>query len=57
MMTLATTKYPWGKVPPVTVSELFALSPDINAIAQRLAHKRYQTLKANHYRVQDKKKD
>jgi hypothetical protein len=43
----------WGKNPIVDVDELFYLSPEIQRIARRLAHKRYQTLKANLYRVQE----
>ena len=42
----------WGREPVATVSELFTLAPEINEIASRLAHKRYQPLKANHYRAQ-----
>ena len=42
----------WGMEPVATVSELFMLWPAINEIASRLAHKRYQPLKANHYRAQ-----
>ena len=38
--------------PIATVSELIMLAPAINEIASRLAHKRYQPLKANHYRAQ-----
>lgn len=43
----------WGKNPVVDVDELFHLSPEIQRIAQRLAHRRYRTLKANHYRAQE----
>ena len=42
----------WGREPVATVSELVTLWPAINEIASRLAHKRYQPLKANHYRAQ-----
>jgi hypothetical protein len=42
----------WGKEPIANVSELITLAPEINEIASRLAHKRYQPLKANHYRAQ-----
>ena len=45
----------WGKDPAADVGELFVLSPEINGIAQHLSHKRYQPLKANHYRAQEKK--
>src|SRR5258708_38432185 len=42
----------WGREPVATVAELFTLAPEINEIASRLAHKRDQPLKANHYRAQ-----
>src|SRR5258708_38014430 len=42
----------WGREPIATVSELIMLAPEINEIASRLAHNRYQPLKANHYRAQ-----
>lgn len=42
----------WGKNPVADVGDLFALSPEINKIALRLARKCYQPLKANHYRAQ-----
>ena len=42
----------WGREPVATGSELFTLWPEIDAIVSRLAHKRYQPLKANHYRAQ-----
>jgi hypothetical protein len=45
----------WGKDPTVDAGELFVLSPEINEIASRLAHKRYQPLLANHYRAQHRK--
>jgi len=42
----------WGREPVANVGELFTLAPEINEIASRLAHRRYQPLKANHYRAQ-----
>src|SRR5712692_7778643 len=42
----------WGREPVANISELFTLAPEINEIASRLAHRRYQPLKANHYRAQ-----
>ncbi len=42
----------WGSEPIATMSELITLAPEINEIVSRLAHKRYQPLKANHYRAQ-----
>src|SRR5215469_7731929 len=42
----------WGSEPVATVGELFTLAPEINEIASRLAHRRYQPLKANLYRAQ-----
>ena len=42
----------WGREPIVNISELITLAPEINEIASRLAHKHYQSLKANHYRAQ-----
>src|SRR5712691_3415885 len=35
----------WGREPIANISELFTLAPEINEIASRLAHKRYQPLK------------
>jgi hypothetical protein len=35
----------WGREPVATVGELFTLAPEINEIASRLAHRRYQPLK------------
>src|SRR5260370_18872681 len=42
----------WGREPVANISELFTLAPEIIEIASRLAHRRYQPLKANHYRAQ-----
>jgi len=42
----------WGREPVASVCELFTLAQEINEIASRLAHRRYQPLKANHYRAQ-----
>ena len=42
----------WGREPIATISEMSTRAPEITEIASRLAHKRYQPLKANHYRAQ-----
>ncbi len=42
----------WGINPRDILADLAMLSTDINTIARRRARKRYQPLRANHYRAQ-----
>ena len=42
----------WGIDPLEHLADLAMLSTDINTIARRRAHNRYQSLRANHFRTQ-----